>query len=1178
MRHEDLELRYVAHKARFNVYHDGEVVGLIDDSFERVLAPPLHLRHGGQWRDVGGLVEALDSIMASVNAESAKDPGGCSIEEPEIMVRIAYDRPTDPYWLNPDNVALALAAYCPNTRFRVRWSPGGDPWSDIPPRSCLKCRHMRCQELDYEPTILECEKGHWSNPDHRDTLGEYCQTAQQCLDWSPADEALVNSDEAEPSSRDEMGFVEIAGHSIHPEDVVRLVRHEGPTIFGVGVVLNSGDSFVVYVSEGENVEELHNKIARKLGWGEGLDSVPFDLNEVEVYLDRREGRGCWWRAYRTQGWELAGGAWVNPSSRWREIREARDRSGPREPCDVDRCADPDTIFQQLGGSVLPLATSPTGKRGEPVDTVTLISHIEGATGLPDGLPVNIGVVRYDYRQPREGTDEWPREIRMTYFASTEDAVLLAAFRQALERIAEALGLSGMRGVLTNAPEAVEEIRKTVSEAGIGGLFSLNQAVLELVKLYQQRGERIGKVSEIGAQLGLSGEDQRDVDAILAEIESRGRVHAKAMDAWEKCSKEFDRYKRVAERCWELETETGRMRASAETWSKMAGAAYDDLRRIAKALGLDTEPDADADAIVQVIEERSQKRQVKDEAAAGSARVWSSPDGGTLHIEADGNVGASQCADPATIFGQALNRIADALGLPGSPSLITTVPECVEGLVKVRDDIREILRAADIEGDSITEAVSNLVECRGEAHDQLDKLEKDCNAYALELGRCLRQKEVSRDDLRRIANVLGVDPDAIVQAIEERSQKDRDLIGRMIADIGGEPLDREACETVCKFLARFKAGCVAGCVESEEHRDDQAIEDRSQKNQRVGAKSSIRTLAARLDDLVRTKEQARAVLVGCASSDYVNAQWEGPSPSFWFDVCRQLNHEMRQEILRLALQVPEISWDSDEIIYGIAWDEDGQVLGIAAWTKDDAPRWGDWTLGAGRSFYSSQKVVTTGEQSFDEMARSIISRCECLARSRFEGRAWESETETAQRVYREVEEGRDMHGLEFDATDPDVISDPDVLKAGVTREAALRWITKWCEPARKYARMGLCDVPDPVDIEEVRDELDDLEYHVDRLDVPPPEISCRLVRMPIDEELKPSRDTELQPSRDTWMMSWGAEDYSDAKISGWGGDLSRNVVVLLLESERFGEVCSGDVIIETGIMPWGDKRKSLPGGT
>jgi hypothetical protein len=39
---------------------------------------------------------------------------------PKITVEIWWDMPDDPFWLNPDNVATALHAYCRNTRFIVK--------------------------------------------------------------------------------------------------------------------------------------------------------------------------------------------------------------------------------------------------------------------------------------------------------------------------------------------------------------------------------------------------------------------------------------------------------------------------------------------------------------------------------------------------------------------------------------------------------------------------------------------------------------------------------------------------------------------------------------------------------------------------------------------------------------------------------------------------------------------------------------------------------------------------------------------------------------------------------------------------------------------------------------------------------------------------------------------------
>jgi RNA polymerase subunit RPABC4/transcription elongation factor Spt4 len=44
---------------------------------------------------------------------------------------ITYDKPDDPYWMNPDNVKLCLESYCPNTKFNVEWADFTvkiDPW------------------------------------------------------------------------------------------------------------------------------------------------------------------------------------------------------------------------------------------------------------------------------------------------------------------------------------------------------------------------------------------------------------------------------------------------------------------------------------------------------------------------------------------------------------------------------------------------------------------------------------------------------------------------------------------------------------------------------------------------------------------------------------------------------------------------------------------------------------------------------------------------------------------------------------------------------------------------------------------------------------------------------------------------------------------------------------------
>ncbi len=47
---------------------------------------------------------------------------------PKIIVQIEYDEPKDPYWLNPDNVALVLNEHCGEGGFKVTWAENGDPW------------------------------------------------------------------------------------------------------------------------------------------------------------------------------------------------------------------------------------------------------------------------------------------------------------------------------------------------------------------------------------------------------------------------------------------------------------------------------------------------------------------------------------------------------------------------------------------------------------------------------------------------------------------------------------------------------------------------------------------------------------------------------------------------------------------------------------------------------------------------------------------------------------------------------------------------------------------------------------------------------------------------------------------------------------------------------------------
>lgn len=64
---------------------------------------------------------------------------------PKIIVEIEYDQPDDPYWMNPDNVAICLNAHCGNSDFKVKWAENGDPW-----KKAQKARHrsyMATEEL-----------------------------------------------------------------------------------------------------------------------------------------------------------------------------------------------------------------------------------------------------------------------------------------------------------------------------------------------------------------------------------------------------------------------------------------------------------------------------------------------------------------------------------------------------------------------------------------------------------------------------------------------------------------------------------------------------------------------------------------------------------------------------------------------------------------------------------------------------------------------------------------------------------------------------------------------------------------------------------------------------------------------------------------------------------------------
>ncbi len=46
-------------------------------------------------------------------------PAGINLNNMEINVKIKWDTPGGKHWLNPDNIATALSAYCKNTTFEV---------------------------------------------------------------------------------------------------------------------------------------------------------------------------------------------------------------------------------------------------------------------------------------------------------------------------------------------------------------------------------------------------------------------------------------------------------------------------------------------------------------------------------------------------------------------------------------------------------------------------------------------------------------------------------------------------------------------------------------------------------------------------------------------------------------------------------------------------------------------------------------------------------------------------------------------------------------------------------------------------------------------------------------------------------------------------------------------------
>jgi len=64
---------------------------------------------------------------------------------PKIVVGIEWDEPNEPFWLNPDNVAVALHAYCKNTRFNVTYAQGAAQWACTCERPWLPIGGAGCE-------------------------------------------------------------------------------------------------------------------------------------------------------------------------------------------------------------------------------------------------------------------------------------------------------------------------------------------------------------------------------------------------------------------------------------------------------------------------------------------------------------------------------------------------------------------------------------------------------------------------------------------------------------------------------------------------------------------------------------------------------------------------------------------------------------------------------------------------------------------------------------------------------------------------------------------------------------------------------------------------------------------------------------------------------------------------
>lgn len=89
---------------------------------------------------------------------------------PKIVVEIEWDTPDEPSWLNADNVALALHAYCPNTKFQVRQSNGLSASEALYGFVCWLTTRSKCTVMssadDFAPNLIDrfCKANRFAEP------------------------------------------------------------------------------------------------------------------------------------------------------------------------------------------------------------------------------------------------------------------------------------------------------------------------------------------------------------------------------------------------------------------------------------------------------------------------------------------------------------------------------------------------------------------------------------------------------------------------------------------------------------------------------------------------------------------------------------------------------------------------------------------------------------------------------------------------------------------------------------------------------------------------------------------------------------------------------------------------------------------------------------------------------